>query len=79
MGGRIVGKDKDDMYNEESEIDIMEPQDSTVEEYDMRLDDMKEEVKKLKKIRKRKKKLRELQLQQREILKKIDKNYKKHR
>ena len=79
MGGSIVGKNKDDMYNEEIEIDTIDPQESTVEEYDMRLDNMKDEVKKLKKIRKRQKKLRELELEQREILKKMDKNYKKNR
>jgi hypothetical protein len=79
MGGSIVGKNKDDMYNEEIEIDIIDPQESTVEEYDTRLDNMKEEVKKLKKIRKRQKKLRELEFEQKEILKKMDKNYKKNR
>lgn len=79
MGGKIVGKNKEDMYMDESQIDIINPQESTVEEYDMRLDDLKEEVKKLKKIKKRQKKLRELEFQQREILKKMDKNYKKNR
>jgi hypothetical protein len=79
MGGSIVGKNKDDMYNEEIEIDIIDPQESTVEEYDTRLDNMKEEVKKLKKIRKRQKNLRELEFEQKEILKKMDKNYKKNR
>ena len=79
MGGSIVGKNKDDMYNEESEIDIINPQKSTVEEYDMRLEKMEEEVKKLKKIRKRQKKLSELEFEQREILKKMEKNTKKSR
>lgn len=79
MGGSIVGKNKDDMYIEEGEMEILQPQESSVEEYDTRLDNMKEEVKKLKKIRKRQKKLRELEFEQREILKKMDKNYKKNR
>jgi len=81
MGGSIVGKSKDELYNEENEIDIdiISSQESTVEEYDKRLDNMKEEVKKLKKIRKRQKKLRELEFEQKEILKKMDKNYKKNR
>ncbi|GCD08504.1 hypothetical protein LGL55_07620 [Clostridium tagluense] len=72
-----MGKNKDDMYMEESEI--IDPQESTVEEYDMRLERMEEEVKKLKKIKKRQKKLRELEFEQKEILKKMDKNYKKNR
>lgn len=79
MGGSIVGKNKEDMYMDESQIDIVEPQESTVEEYDMMLENMKEEVKKLKKIRKRQKKLSELEFEQREILKKMDKNNKKNR
>ncbi|MFT5873097.1 MAG: hypothetical protein ACI8WT_002039 [Clostridium sp.] len=79
MGGSIVGKDKRDMYNDELQIDIIETQESTVEEYDMKLENMEEEVKKLKKIRKRQKKLCELEFEQREILKKMDKNYKKNR
>ena len=79
MVDSIVGKNKEDMYMDESQIDIMQPQESTIEEYDIRLDNMKEEVKKLKKIRKRQKKLRELEFKQREILKKMDKNYKKNR
>lgn len=79
MGGSIVGKNKDDLYNEECELDMLLPQESTVEEYDTRLDNMKDEVKKLKKIRKRQKKLRELEFEQKEILKKMDKNYKKNR
>ena len=79
MGGSIVGKNKDDMYMEESEMEIIEPQESTVEEYDMKLDKMIEEVKKLKKIKKRQKKIKELEFEQREILKKMDKNYKKNR
>ncbi len=74
-----MGKNKDDMYLDESHIDIVQPQEATIEEYDMRLDSMKEEVKKLKKIKKRQKKLRELEFKQREILKKMDKNYKKSR
>lgn len=79
MGGSIMGKNKKDMYMDEVEIDIVEAQEATVEEYDMKLENMKEEVKKLKKIRKRKKKLSELEFEQREILKKMDKNYKKNR
>ena len=79
MGGSIVGKNKEDMYMEDCQIDIVQPQESTVEEYDMKLDNLKEEVKKLKKIKKRQKKLRELEFEQREILKKMDKNYKKNR
>ncbi len=79
MGGSIVGKNKKDGCIDELEIDIIDPQESTVEEYDIRLENMEEEVKKLKKIRKRKKKISELELQQREILKKMDKNYKKTR
>jgi len=79
MGGSIVGKNKEDIFNDESEIDIIQPQDSTVEEYDMRLDRMIEEVKKLKKIKKRQKKIRELEFEQKEILKKMDKNYKKNK
>jgi len=74
-----VGKNKEDIFNDESEIDIIQPQDSTVEEYDMRLDRMIEEVKKLKKIKKRQKKIRELEFEQKEILKKMDKNYKKNK
>ena len=76
MGGSIVGRNKEDVYMNESQIDIL-PQESTVEEYDMKLDNLKEEVKNLKKIKKRQKKLRELEFEQREILKKMDKNYKK--
>ena len=79
MGGSIVGKNKEDMYMEDCQIDIIQPQESTVDEYDMKLDNLKEEVKKLKKIKKRQKKLRELEFEQREILKKMDKNYKKNR
>ena len=79
MGGSIVGKNKEDMYMEDCQIDIIQPRESTVEEYDMKLDNLKEEVKKLKKIKKRQKKLRELEFEQREILKKMDKNYKKNR
>jgi hypothetical protein len=77
MGGSIVGKSKDDVYMDESQIDIIQPQELTVEEYDMKLEMMEDEVKKLKKIKKRQKKLRELEFEQREILKKMDKNYKK--
>ena len=79
MGGSIVGKDKKDVSMEENEIDIMQPQESTVEEYDMKLEKMEEEVKKLKKIRKRQKKLSELEFEQREILKKMEKNLKKNK
>jgi predicted RNase H-like nuclease (RuvC/YqgF family) len=79
MGGSIVGKNKDDMYMEENEMEIIQPQESTVEEYDMRLERMEEEVKKLKKIRKRQKKLNELEFEQREILKKMEKNTRKNR
>jgi predicted RNase H-like nuclease (RuvC/YqgF family) len=79
MGGSIVGRNKEEVYIDESEIDIIHPQESTVEEYDMKLDNLKEEVKKLKKIKKIQKKLMELESQQREILKKMDKNYKKSR
>jgi hypothetical protein len=79
MGGSIVGRNKEDVYIDESQMDIIQPQESTVEEYDMKLDNLKEEVKKLKKIKKRQKKLRELEFEQREILKKMDKNYKKNR
>ncbi|MBU3143178.1 hypothetical protein [Clostridium sp. CF012] len=74
-----MGKNKDDMYMDESEIDIIQPQNSTVEEYDMKLDKMIEEVKKLKKIKKRQKKIKELEFEQKEILKKMDKNCKKNR
>ena len=76
MGGSIVGRNKEDMYIDENQIGILLPQESTVEEYDIKLDNLKEEVKKLKKIKKRQKKLRELEFQQREILKKMDKNHK---
>lgn len=79
MGGSIVGKNKKDVYIDDLGIDIIDPKESTVEEYDIKLENMEEEVKKLKKIRKRKKKISELELQQREILKKMDKNYKKSR
>ena len=79
MGGSIMGKNKDDMFMEVSEIEVLEPQESTVEEYDLRLEKMEEEVKKLKKIRKRQKKLCELEFEQREILKKMEKNSKKSR
>lgn len=81
MGGSIVGKNKDDRYMEESEIDIdiLQPQESTVEEYDIKLERMEEEVKKLKKIKKRQKKLCELEIEQREILKKMERNSKKNR
>ncbi|WP_291632714.1 hypothetical protein [Clostridium sp.] len=74
-----MGKDKKDMCNDEFEIDIMQPEESTVEEYDIKLEKMEEEVKKLKKIKKRQKKIKELEFEQREILKKMDKNYKKNR
>ena len=79
MGGSIVGKNKEDIYMDECKIDIIQPQESTVEEYDMKLDNLKVEFKKLKKINKRQKKLRDLEFEQREILKKMDKNYKKNR
>jgi len=78
-----MGKNKKDtgkdMYNEDSEIEIIHPQDSTVEDYDMKLENMKEDIKNLKKIRRRQKKLDELEFEQREILKKMDKNYKKNK
>jgi len=74
-----MGKDKKDMYEGEEPIDIIELKESTVEDYDMKLDNMKEEVKRLKKIRRRQKKLSELEFQQREILKKMDKNCKKNK
>jgi phosphosulfolactate phosphohydrolase-like enzyme len=75
-----VGKSKEDMYSDESKIDIMEEaQDSTVEEYDMKLERMEEEVKKLKKIKKRQKKIKELEFEQKEILRKMDRNSKKNR
>jgi predicted RNase H-like nuclease (RuvC/YqgF family) len=79
MGGNIVGKNKDDKYMDERDIDIIEPQDSTVEEYDMKLERMEEEVKKLKKIKKRQKKIKELEFEQKEILRKMDKNSKQGR
>lgn len=79
MGGSIVGKNKKDVYIDDLGIEIIDPQESTVEEYDIKLENMEEEVKKLKKIRKRKKKISELEFEQREILKKMDKNYKKSR
>jgi len=74
-----MGKDKNDMYEGDEPIDIIELKESTVEDYDMKLDNMKEEVKRLKKIRRRQKKLSELEFQQREILKKMDKNCKKNK
>jgi predicted ribonuclease YlaK len=74
-----VGKSKEDMYSDEGKIDIEEVQDSTVEEYDMKLERMEEEVKKLKKIKKRQKKIKELEFEQREILRKMDRNSKKSR
>jgi predicted RNase H-like nuclease (RuvC/YqgF family) len=79
MGGSIVGKNKEDIFNDERESDIIEPQDSTVEEYDMKLERMEEEVKKLKKIKKRQKKIKELEFEQKDILRKMDKNSKKGR
>ncbi|MBU3159375.1 hypothetical protein KPL37_06360 [Clostridium frigoris] len=74
-----MGKSKKEMYMDEPEFDISEVQESTVEEYDMKLDNMKDEVKKLKKIRRRQKKLNELEFQQKEILRKMDKNCKKNK
>ena len=83
MGGNVLGKNKKDickdMCNEDSDIEIILPQESTVEDYDMKLENMKEELKNLKKIRRRQKKLDELEFEQREILKKMDKNYKKNK
>jgi len=53
---------------------------SSIEQYDKKLEDMKQEIKKLKKIKKRQKKLNELELEQAEILKKMKKGSKsKHR
>ena len=79
MGGSIMARNKEDLFMDESQVDIIQPQEATVEEYDMRLENLKEEVKKLKKIKKRQKKLRDLEFEQREILKKMDRNYKKNR
>ncbi|MBW9171776.1 hypothetical protein K2F43_11205 [Clostridium estertheticum] len=74
-----MGKSKKEMYVDEPEFDISEVQESTVEEYDMKLDNMKDEVKKLKKIRRRQKKLNELEFQHKEILRKMDKSCKKNK
>lgn len=52
-----MGKNKKDMCMDDHEIESIELQESTVEDYDMKLDNMKEEVKKLKKIRRRQKNL----------------------
>ena len=79
MGGNVVGKNKKEMSEDEQQFDIIEAQESTVEDYDMKLDNMKEEVKKLKKIRRRQKKLSELEFQQKEILRKMDKTCKKNK
>ena len=79
MGGNVMGKNKKDMYLDEPEFDIIEVQESTVEEYDMKLDNMKDEVKKLKKIRRRQKKLNELEFEQKEILRKMDKSSRKNK
>ena len=79
MGGNIMGKNKKEMRMDEYETDIIELKESSVEEYDLKLEEMKEEVKNLKKIRRRQKKLNELEFQHREILKKMDKNYKKNK
>ncbi|MGH4051917.1 MAG: hypothetical protein ACREVX_11320 [Clostridium sp.] len=78
-----MGKNKkdtcNDVYNEDPENEIIHPQESTVEDYDMKLENMKEDIKNLKKIRRRQKKLDELEFEQREILKKMDKNSKKNK
>lgn len=83
MGGSDMGKNKKDackdIDNEDPEIEIIRPQESTVEDYDMKLENMKEDIKNLKKIRRRQKKLDELEFEQREILKKMDKNSKKNK
>ena len=79
MGGNVMGKNKKEMCLDEPEFDIIEVQESTVEEYDMKLDNMKDEVKKLKKIRRRQKKLSELEFQQKEILRKMDKSCRKNK
>jgi hypothetical protein len=79
MGGNIMGKNKRDMNNDDTETEIIRPKESNVEDYDMKLENMKEEIKNLKKIRRRQKKLDELEFEQREILKKMDKNCKRNK
>ncbi|WP_373471350.1 hypothetical protein [Carnobacterium alterfunditum] len=74
-----MGKNKKDMCNDDSEIEIIRPQEATVEDYDMKLENMKEELKNLKKIRRRQRKLDELEFEQREILKKMDKKCKRNK
>ncbi|MBU3111573.1 hypothetical protein [Clostridium lacusfryxellense] len=74
-----MGKNKRDMSNDDSEIEIIHPEESTVEDYDMKLENMKEEIKNLKKIRRRQKKLDELEFEQKEILKKMDKNNRRNK
>jgi len=78
-----MGKNKKDackdIYSEDPEIEVIRPGDSTVEDYDMKLENMKEDIKNLKKIRRRQKKLDELEFEQKEILKKMDKNLKKNK
>lgn len=74
-----MGKNRKEMFEDELQMDVIEAQESTVEEYDTKLDNMKEEVKKLKKIRRRQKKLSELEFQQKEILRKMDKSSRKNK
>jgi len=74
-----MSKNKKELRMDESEVDISELKESSVEEYDLKLEEMKEEVKNLKKIRRRQKKLNELEFAHREILKKMDKDYKKNK
>lgn len=64
-----MGKDKE---HEE----ILNLEKIRVEEYDTKLDELKDSIGKLKKIKRRNKKIKELEREKEEILKRINKKYK---
>ena len=64
MGGVIM---------DESEMDIDKDK---IEAYDVKLEGLKDSIKKLKKIRKRKEKIQELEREKNDILKHMDKKHK---
>ena len=58
---------------DESEMDIDKDK---IEAYDVKLEGLKDSIKKLKKIRKRKEKIQELEREKNEILKHMEKKHK---
>ena len=64
MGGVIMDDDEMDIDKEK------------IEAYDVKLEDLKDSIKKLKKIRKRKEKIQELEREKNDILKHMEKKHK---